>query len=185
MEPSIGYRAWRISDSRLVSMVTPLVWQPGEVQTARCLSETIVAPYLRDSWRTLLPAHSSPTSSCSCGFYGAYHLDEVLQSRFGRARHGRCVGAIAAWGRVVLHREGFRAEHVRLLGLLLPPKDAAHSGFSATLRAVARVYGVPIFLKPEDLEAYAGEFGVNYAPGPMKPQSSRTRLSRLLRRLTD
>ncbi|HEY9289227.1 MAG TPA: hypothetical protein VIT43_14530 [Candidatus Dormibacteraeota bacterium] len=180
MEPAIGYRAWRMSESRLLSLVTPLVWEPQQVQKARCLSDTIVAPYLRDPWRSLLPQHPSPSSSCSCGFYAAYRLADVMKSRFGR--NARCLGAIAAWGRVVLHREGFRAESVQLLGLLLPAKDASSGDIANTVPTVGRAYGVPVFLKAEDLEAYATEFGTNYSPEPPKPPS---RLSRLLRHLTD
>jgi hypothetical protein len=182
MEPAIGYRAWRMSDSRLHSLVTPLVWEPQQVQKARCLSETIVAPYLRDPWRSLLAQHRSPSVSCSCGFYAAYRLADVLKSRFGRARHARCLGAVAAWGRVVLHREGFRSESVRLLGLLLPDKEAAIAEVANTVRTVGRAYGVPVFIKAEDLEAYASEFGTNYSPEAPKPPS---RMVRLLRRFTD
>lgn len=182
MEPAIGYRAWRISNSRLVSMVTPLVWQPRQVQKARCLGETIVGPYLRDPWRSLLPPHPSPSASCSCGYYAAYRLADILKSRFGRAQNARCLGAIAAWGRVVLHREGFRAESVRLLGLLLPAKDATSGDIANTVPTVGRAYGVPVFLNARDLEAYASEFGTNYSPESPKPPSG---LTRLLRHLTD
>ena len=181
MEPAVGYRAWRTTDSRLVSMVTPLVWEPHQVQKARCLSDTIAAPYLQDPWRPLLAQHSAPSSGCSCGFYAAYRLGDVLQSRLGRPRRGRCLGAIAAWGRVVLHPEGFRAESVRLLALWVPQKDAGRPAYASTIRSAASAYGVPVFDNATDLEAYAGEFGVNYAPEPNKPPSPGVGLTRLLR----
>ena len=53
---------------------------------------------------------------------------------------GTCVtGAIVAWGRIVEHRHGFRAEYARPLAFAQP----AHGGYCLAAR-VADVYGVSV-----------------------------------------
>ena len=64
----------------------------------------------------LAEPHDSPHEHCQCGIY-AYHVPGP-RSWFGEAYW--CEGVLSAWGRIVVHDDGFRAEHARVEALAVP-----------------------------------------------------------------
>jgi hypothetical protein len=144
----VAYRSWRVAGERLMSPFIPCRWQ-GRVMHADCY----------DANRTLTRGvgwldepHASPHQACQCGIY-AYHAPGP-RSWFGEAYW--CEGVVSAWGRLVVHRDGFRAEHARVEALAVPPGleriGAAH------VRRVADELGVPV-IAHDDLEDFAARHG--------------------------
>ncbi len=62
--------------------------------------------------------HDAPDPHCGCGLYGVHpaRYEEWAKSRFGVPDldpGSEVLGVIEAWGRVELHRDGFRAEYAK------------------------------------------------------------------------
>jgi len=101
-----------------------------------------------DGW--LAEPHASPDPRCQCGIYG--YFTPGPRSWFGEAYW--CEGVVTAWGRVEIHRDGFRAEHARVEALA-PPERGYGAGAVAE---AAQALGVPL-LAAGELEAFATGFG--------------------------
>lgn len=80
------------------------------------------------------PGERAPAGRCTCGLY-AFHPWAIRRSRFWQDKsllmttlRGPLdiVGIVEGWGRVHVHREGFRAEYARPTTLLLvgSPRDS-------------------------------------------------------------
>ncbi len=103
--------------------------------------------------------HDAPHPSCACGIYGWYRPDD------SRLIPGVVFGAVEATGRVLLGDYGFRAEHVRVRGLVTgwPPLVAwcDEHGITAFGSRAALVAALP----PEDVTELLGH------PVPAGPQA--------------
>jgi len=110
-----GFRSWRVANGKLLSPYIPCRWE-GRVIHAQCFDANRVLQQGR-GW--LAAPHASPHPDCQCGVY-AYDRPG-LRSYFGEVWW--CEGVIAAWGRVVVHADGWRAEHARVEALALPSDD--------------------------------------------------------------
>jgi hypothetical protein len=91
--------------------------------------------------------HESPHAECQCGIY-AYHTPGP-RSWFGEAYW--CEGVVSAWGRVVVHGDGFRAQFARVEALAVPEGYGPEQVHSA-----AAGLGVPVV---DDLAAFAAGLG--------------------------
>ena len=143
--PVIAFRSWRLAGAQLVSPFIPCRWE-GRVMHAQC--------YDANRTRTrgvgwLDGPHGSPHADCQCGIY-AYHTPGP-RSWFGEAYW--CEGVVAAWGRLVVHRDGFRAEHARVEALAVP--DGMRPSH---VREAAETVGVPLIAVAE-LRAFADRLG--------------------------
>ena len=96
--------------------------------------------------------HESPDPRCQCGIYG--YWTPGPRSWFGEAYW--CEGVITAWGRVEVHRDGFRAEHARVEALAVP--DRAYPGTRPAVAAAAASLDVPL-VDYEALRDFAGSLG--------------------------
>jgi glycine cleavage system H lipoate-binding protein len=122
-----GFRAWTLTrDGWLRPATGGAGWEPG-VNAARCGHGL---------------GHASPAAGCMCGLY-AFHT--VHRQLAGEA----VIGAIAAWGEMHVHRDGFRAGRARVLALAEPGRRLPVD--RAALARAARRYGVP--LVPRDVLA--------------------------------
>jgi hypothetical protein len=101
--------------------------------------------------------HDSPHEACQCGIY-AYHTPGP-RSWFGEAYW--CEGVVAAWGRLVVHHDGFRAQHARVEALAIP--DGLDRLGPAQVRAAAGALGVPV-LAHDELADYAAALGGGVPP---------------------
>src|SRR5688572_24790560 len=109
--------------------------------------------------------HDSPHEACQCGIY-AYHSPGP-RSWFGEAYW--CEGVVSAWGRIVVHGDGFRAEHARVEALAVPPNAVAY-GAAAVHDAAARL-DVPV-IEHGELEGFAAGLG---GGGPARERGGRPR----------
>ena len=171
MIPAVGYRFWRVDPDdawtrgRLQSPVAETLWPPLESLSAECQTR----PGLRLARAGLHRTEEdriSPEPGCSCGIY-AYH-DIVPMTRALREEPFMFGGAVLCWGRVVIHPEGFRAQHVRPLALCRPESPIVQQRTSVLLDEVTKEYAIPL-LDLKDLVAYASEFGASYKPEPSQP----------------
>jgi hypothetical protein len=110
-----GFRAWMLGDAGELIPYTGTVgaWEVGTT-TAQCGRGK---------------RHTAPDPDCTCGIYAFHTMHPQLRAE-------PVLGAIAAWGDMEIHRDGFRAQHATVLAL---------AGRATTkLRAAARRYGVPV-----------------------------------------
>jgi hypothetical protein len=154
----VAFRSWRLAGERLMSPFIPCRWEAG-VMHALCF----------DANRTLTRGvgwldepHDSPHEACQCGIY-AYHTPGP-RSWFGEAYW--CEGVVSAWGRLVVHADGFRAEHARVEALAVPDPLPAR-GAAQVARAAAGL-GVPVIPHAE-LEAFAAALGGG-VPAALRPR---------------
>jgi hypothetical protein len=153
----VAFRSWRLAGGRLMSPFIPCTWE-GRVMHAACF----------DANRTLTRGvgwleepHESPHEACQCGIY-AYHAPGP-RSWFGEAYW--CEGVVSAWGRLVVHPDGFRAEHARVEALAVP--DGLERLGAEQVRRAAAALGVPV-VPHEELEDFAAQLGGG-VPAALRP----------------
>lgn len=109
--------------------------------------------------------HAAPHPGCDCGFYAVHELDHA--NRWNGTQS--ILGAVTAWGRMEIHREGFRAQYIQPVLLALPEEVAKDYPYAAELlRECAARYGCGI-VKSDELEKAAQEFG-EPVPENLKPE---------------
>ena len=141
----VAFRSWRLAGERLMSPFISCRWQGREMH-ATCFDAN---RGLTRGVGWLDEPHRSPHADCQCGIY-AYHTPGP-RSWFGEAYW--CEGVVSAWGRLVVHQDGFRAEHARVEAL------AAPGGMRPLhVREAADALGVPL-LAHEELAGYAVALG--------------------------
>jgi hypothetical protein len=143
----VAFRSWRLAGERLMSPFIPCRWEGREMHAA-CYDAN---RRLQRGVGWLAEPHESPHEACQCGIY-AYHAPGP-HSWFGEAYW--CEGVVSAWGRIVVHDDGFRAEHARVEAVAVPASAAY--GTAAVGDAAARL-GVPVIPHGE-LEAFAAGLG--------------------------
>jgi hypothetical protein len=142
----LGYRAW-VADERdqlwpIYSARRP--WLPG-INTARCNCKNPHRQTLRFEWswhngrRVLEPApeHPAPDAGCVCGLYSWRRPSKrwPIEPRWETSRE--VVGAVASWGHLQVHADGFRAEHACVVTLAYHP-DTTSDALPALRRIAAR-----------------------------------------------
>ncbi len=142
----LGFRGWRVAPSGLLmSASADDGWVPGD-NLATCPRGM----------------HPAPKAGCGCGLYAHYELETVPQSvNFGGNNGGIMVGAVAGWGRVILHPDGWRAEYAKVIALFRQgPADA--------LARAEALYGAPVLDGPDQLPAIDAE----EVPKHMRPEET-------------
>jgi hypothetical protein len=146
--PVVAFRSWRLAGERLMSPFIPCRWE-GAVMHAECYDAN---RRLTRGVGWLAEPHAAPDERCQCGIYG--YNTPGPRSWFGEAYW--CEGVVSTWGRIVVHGDGFRAEHARVEALAVPeavpPRGAGH------VRRAAAALGLPVIPHGE-LEAFAAELG--------------------------
>jgi hypothetical protein len=155
--PVVAFRSWRLAGGLLISPFIPCRWE-GRVMHAACYDAN---RGLTRGVGWLAEPHDSPHPGCQCGIY-AYHTPGP-RSWFGEAYW--CEGIVSAWGRLVVHGDGFRAEHARVEALAIP--DGLDRFGPAHVRAAAAGLGVPL-LPHAELEAHAAALGGG-VPASLRP----------------
>lgn len=141
--PLVGFRRWRVNDDgtlRPDAYYSAAAWGDSEEAVAVCRHNL----HGQVDLRGVELAHDAPAWGCTCGLHAWYALPSVPTSY----EPGIVIGAVKAWGRVIEHERGFRAERMRVLAFL--------AGRTAW-RAVAH-YMVPV-LDEDTLVAYAAWCG--------------------------
>jgi hypothetical protein len=140
-EGIIGFRVFRIVDENkdeeikdplLKSLAVDSYWQPG-INKAICQSSGAEAP----------------EKHCHCGFNAYYKLGDRFLVMADFFRH-YALAAIIGGGRVMLHRDGFRAERAAILGLVYNPITAGPEE-ALMQNQIAKKYRVPLYSNREQL----------------------------------
>jgi len=153
----VAFRSWRLAGGRLMSPFIPCRWQ-DRVLHAACYDAN---RRLTRGVGWLDEPHDSPHEACQCGIY-AYHTPGP-RSWFGEAYW--CEGIVSAWGRVVVHGDGFRAEHARVEALAVPSSVLPYG--SRAVRDAADRLAVPV-IEHGELEAFAAGLGGG-VPAALRP----------------
>lgn len=99
--------------------------------------------------------HQQPVPRCRCGLYAWLSLDQ-LDHRLAKQD---VVGAVIAWGHIVIHgTEGFRAEWMRIVALSPAPPYGTRRAGGKWAQIAANRYGVPC-VPLDRLEQVGREFG--------------------------
>jgi hypothetical protein len=152
-----GFRSWRVANGKLVSPYIPCRWE-GRVIHAACFDANRVLQQGR-GW--LAAPHDSPHPDCQCGVY-AYDRPGLRTYR-GEDEVWWCEGVISAWGRLVVHSDGWRSEHARVEALAVP-HDAR---LAEVLEGLARRLEVPL-VERDELPAVAVSAG-GLVPASLRP----------------
>lgn len=174
----IGYRSWLVDATgqlRAVTM-TKQTWMPGVNVAKCCPNDTgvgMVVMYASSS--TSYPEaspvdHAPPHRDCHCGLY-AYNDFEIQQPDWTGDcdEHGRlyAVGAIAAWGDLRVHADGFRASHACPVALAYPSSIGEKA--RNVLERVADEYRVAL-VHVDTLQAEAEQHGTPL-PAEARPKA--------------
>ena len=142
----VGFRAWVADEqSRLWPITdTRRSWAPG-INQARCNRPATGS--LRLQWairegRAFVapaPLHDAPIAECDCGLYSwrrppGWWVDGSSEA----ARLPGVVGAVASWGSLQVHDDGFRAQYACVVAIAQP--DDVTPAELAELAAIARRY---------------------------------------------
>jgi hypothetical protein len=157
----VAFRSWRLACGRLMSPFIPCRWD-GRVMHAACYDANRTLTH-GAGW--LAEPHVSPHADCQCGIY-AYHSPGP-RSWFGEVYW--CEGIVSAWGRLVVHADGFRAEHACVEALAVP--DNLNRAGAAQVLAAAAALGVPV-VDQGDLAAFAASLGGGVPPA-LRPSAGR------------
>jgi len=120
----IGFRSWSPTDAdELTALAKGTVWGRG-TNTARCVSDATgyFAPPTYPYSPRREPCKHAPSPQCTCGIY-AYHAPHLKQTPppWSQAPLAQVHGAVAAWGRMEVHKNGFRTEHAEIIALGFHP----------------------------------------------------------------
>lgn len=169
----IGYRQWHVDalDQLWPVTVAQRPWEPG-INVAVCARQAMSAGQFYVTINTFsgqaidVPEvappqnHKAPHKDCECGLYAWRRLDATWRQRAHLAhlkQHmPRVVGAVAFWGDVRIHRQGFRAEKACVV--TLAHHDDERPEVVAVLERVARRYRVDL-VPFGDLEVAASRHG--------------------------
>lgn len=174
----IGYRQWSVDalDQLWPLTVRQRPWQPG-INDAVCDRNAHHHNYFLTTAAMLYGApsvpvrppkrHSAPHKDCECGLYAWRCIRPEWITREGQLREPHMppvVGAVAFWGDVRVHREGFRAEKACIVALAY---RAERPEVAAVVARVAARYRAEVVLL-DDLEIAASRYGTPL-PDSMQP----------------
>jgi hypothetical protein len=173
----VGYRTWDVDDR---DQLWPIwsdrrPWAPG-INTARCNCESPNS--LRFEWslfegRRVLepsPQHPAPMDGCECGLYSWRHPSPQWGEDPLRSSPPRVIGAVASWGAIQVHDDGFRAQHACVVALAFHPSTQPEA--LAALERIAGRYRVDL-VPLGDLGPAASRHG-SPLPDELRPQPPAT-----------
>lgn len=136
----LGWRQWHVSPAGdLISANSHAVWRAGP-QRAICGG-------IDGEWD-----HPAPQENCGCGWYGIFEPPG-----------GGAVGLFRAWGKIIVHPNGFRAEWAEIVCLV--------GERTKKLERAAAYYEIPLFESRDEAVAYARKGGHDFIPEDMRPKS--------------
>jgi hypothetical protein len=155
VRPVLGWRLWSLAAvegrTRLVSHVSPSVWEPGLELVATCEARR---RDVRRPWSLHPTGHAAPAARCTCGVHAVGRIG-LLSTYLPQPNRPyswmrpvcrQAVGLVSLWGRVVEGGRGWRASHAYPAELWVPGID----GNGAEIRDADAValdladYGVPV-----------------------------------------
>ncbi len=133
----------------LCSLSIMSTWRPKVVKRAHCTCDARYRGIANGAIHT-------------CGIYAykrmfttyveSYEVSSnVLRTRGIVVLQIRVNGSVWMWGDIIEHANGYRAEYAFPCAFLVPPKGKASLLYERALRMLARLYGVDVVSKPEEL----------------------------------
>jgi hypothetical protein len=172
-----GYRQFNLVDGELQSLNAQSVWMPGR-NKARCerrmlgVHEWMMSYAAPSPTPPKPPRHAAPQGDCHCGLYAYHETPEEWQD--GTLKQS--VGAVVlAWGKVEVHRNGFRSEYAEVVALVYDPycgpKKLKRIEKAAKLYG-ARVVCVDDLAADEAIQALGEPLPESMRPEPSTPPSA-------------
>lgn len=169
--PVVGFRAWRLTQAGLVSVVHGGRWSHKEPEVAWCSDRTgafpgfqVIFPFSGGGARVLPPApasaeHLAPDEKCSCGIYATAQLEDLKSGTLHLGIWGRqnyVLGIVEGYGKVILHDKGWRAERARIRQLCV--WRGMPDGWRSLVVETAASYGVGLaWIEEGTARALGGE----------------------------
>lgn len=133
----------------LVGQYYPDVWRPG-VNTAQCRAFVGLG-----NQRPVQHLEPVPAEKCTCGYWfldslmGAVSRATKPPSPWIKLNFNLlAIGAVSAWGKVIEHKSGYRAERATVIALYDYRKDAM-------LHHAAKTYDVPVYSDYHEMVAFS------------------------------
>jgi hypothetical protein len=146
----VGYRQWRVDAWQQLQPTSGHTnhggWIPGE-NVAQCAYNCVAGEEELAKWvgiapgfrhRPLLEPHAPPHKDCQCGLYARFDL-ATCDDRHQSDIYPLVGGAIAAWGDLEVHRDGFRAQRACVIALAL----TGEKKLDGLIEGIADFYEVP------------------------------------------
>jgi hypothetical protein len=154
VEPVVGYRSWRVSDKSYLlhsAIIHSCTWPTDASLEATCW-DTQHRHYANDD----IPlVHESPHTWCTCGVHGFHDVEDALD--YGG--HSRAVvGAVMAWGKIMVHTLGFKAQYMRPLAFIEHKSKLERIERKDMIEQMVAKYSLPL-LPQHDLTDYAYTWG--------------------------
>lgn len=182
----IGFRRWRIDEKGDLRPVgwfgdgDDPAWSLGD-ERAVCRAEAfgqrnpfligltgctcpLCRPDLHAAPATAEAKHQAPHSGCQCGLYALHALPAGWDSFDPDTPI--VPGAVAVWGKLEVHADGFRAERAR--PVVLARSDEFSVKVNRWIETAARRRGIEV-VDLSELHEYAAEFGAA-VPEDMRPE---------------
>lgn len=145
----VGYRAWHVTIDRGVATMTAAVakewvWPKASPLKACCTPLEPIGRYLA----ARIGDHPAPRSGCKCGIWAFDSPDKVAEVFHDRVY---LLGEVALWGKIKVHRLGYRAEYAQPIAVYEPSGTwPGRFWEAARIQAsiVARQYEVPLVQRP-------------------------------------
>lgn len=152
-----GYRAWRITyrvrgQARIVDTEERVDLTRVRKQRVDRVTLNSMVAGTREAWLRKQKAVAScrhrhdhhrhleaPQRDCSCGIYAKPTLVDAIEYGYSERDPAIVYGAVALWGRVIVHTEGWRAQYAYPLWLFADERLP-----QSVLTALADVYGVKV-----------------------------------------
>ena len=143
-----GIRTWRVHANKV--LLSPIAsatdpWMPGREVKAKCIFG-------------MRHVSEAPDTSCKCGLYAFYSLDEWRkQARNHFNPNHEVIGIASGSERAILQERGFRAARMRVEAFIAPLYKVEVLGQFVSVRpqldALAERYGVPV-VEAEEVDAF-------------------------------
>jgi hypothetical protein len=173
-QPIIAYRIWKVSPEGRLSTAyrNSGKWPWMKPYSASCDKVHVAAnnrspydPFFITALgvdTTTVADHDGPHFDCTCGLYG-YKTVKCLEQTFPQYYTTNCVlGRVALWGKIVEHKDGYRAEYGYPQVLYYPDESmmdsrnwadgSAGKEMVAPIRLAAQKYGIDALPIPEDIK---------------------------------
>lgn len=167
-EPIMGVRKWHVKKDGLLYSTgigrNPLaLWPPSTTRKAAC-ADMGVATRAKDALERP-DFHFAPDEEHKCGLYAWVDLETCCE-RFHEVIEGTMpyiAGVVSAWGEIIPHGYGFRAEYMAIEALIVGQEHVEVLGVDifliSTYQALANRYDVPLIC-PAGVDKFMKERGV-------------------------
>jgi hypothetical protein len=123
LQPTVGWKVWRVEDGQLVSVLYGDRWPSDAPLTASCRRHD----------------HEAPSRACECGIHAGREL-AAWEHYLNVGAESRVFGRVFLWGATVEGRHGWRAAFARPAEIYVPSAVTGRREVAEGLQA----YGVSV-----------------------------------------